>query len=163
MSRDRGTSPVEHLTFSLVAAVDHDEVSRLLTAAFTVYVERLGKTHSGRYPWLTAAIAEKRVHVARDGKTIVGVICTTKAGKHLKVDQFGVAPTRQGSGIGSWMLARLEAYAIAEGASRITLYTGAMMEDLLLFYQSHGYVETHRALPDHGEDSHLRAHMRKDL
>ncbi|MDQ7070779.1 MAG: hypothetical protein Q9M48_08590 [Rhodobacterales bacterium] len=69
-----------------------DEIARLLLAAFTPYVCKMGYVRSGPYPW---------------------------------------------------------------GATRIA--------DLLRFYASLGFVETRRALPDHGEDRFLRVHMEKLL
>jgi len=159
----KDSNSLDQLKFSDAQQTDLEEISSLLTGAFTIFVARLGKTQSGHHPWLAGAIAENRVHIARDGKAIVGAICTTMTSKRLEIDKLGVDPKRQGNGIGSWMLKQLEAHARERGAQTLTLYTGAMMEDLLRFYGSHGFVETHRALPEHGDDNHLRAHMEKQL
>jgi hypothetical protein len=45
----------------------------------------------------------------------------------------------------------------------VSLQTAEMMSDLLRLYSRHGYLETRRALPAHGDDRHLRVHMKKLL
>lgn len=152
------------LIFAPALPSQHDEITQLLLAAFTPYVVKLGRgPESGPYPWLAAAIDRGDVHVALDGPEIVGLVTATRRGDELVIDQLGVAPDRQGNGIGSWLLRQTEHAARNAGVKALTLQTAEIMPDLLRLYARHGFEETRRALPDHGDDEYLRVHMTKPL
>ena len=74
-----------------------------------------------------------------------------------------VDPARQGEGIGSWLLEQLEIAAREDGVSTLSLQTAEIMDHLLRLYSRHGFVETRRALPHHGDDEYLRVYMMKQL
>ena len=57
----------------------------------------------------------------------------------------------------------MEKLARENGVSSSTLHAAEVMDDLLRFYTRHGLIETHRALPHHGDDEILRVHMKKTL
>ena len=79
------------------------------------------------------------------------------------VDQVAVAPSQQGKGTGSLLLQHIEAEARKANVSSLCLDTAAIMIHLLRLYERHGFRETHRALPKHGLDQHLRVFMTKSL
>ena len=60
------------------------------------------------------------------------------------LDNVAVAPDRQGSGIGGFLLAYAEHRARAEHRSEIQLYTHVSMVENIARYTALGYVETHR-------------------
>jgi hypothetical protein len=45
----------------------------------------------------------------------------------------------------------------------LSLQTAEMMSDLVRLYNRHGFLETRKALPEHGDDKHLRVQMKKVL
>ena len=151
------------LQFSVAHSAQESEMADVLLAAFTPYVQQMGYLRSGPYPWLLGAIEQGRVYVAQAGNRIVGVMCVTPKGAHWAIDQLGIDPGFQGQGIGRFMMAETEARARDAGAKKITLFTVLMMDDLLRFYERHGYRESHQALPAHGEDSYLRVHFVKEF
>jgi GNAT superfamily N-acetyltransferase len=152
------------LKFAKAVQSQHDEVYALMRAAFTAYVQRIdSQATSGPYPWLLGAIARGDIFVALDGTSIVGMISIVRRGDELVIDQVGVDPARQGEGIGSQLLEHLEEFARTNGVSTLSLQTAEIMDHLLRLYTRHGFVETHRALPDHGDDDYLRVHMAKQI
>ena len=54
-------------------------------------------------------------------------------------------PERQGTGIGSILLARAEDVARSAGFTEIRLYTNEAMTANTTYYEHRGYVETHRS------------------
>lgn len=135
----------------------------LLTVAFTPYVQKIGYDQSGPYPWLVGAIEQGRVFVAVAAEDTAGIIYLTRAGDEMTIEELGVDPAFQGQGIGRFLIAQVEEMARATGVRRMTLFTVSMMDELVQFYKRQGYRETHRALPPHGEDNHLRTYFLKDL
>ncbi len=150
------------LVFAQALPSQRGAINRLMLAAFTPYVMKLGRgPESGPYPWLDAAIESGNAHVALHGSEIVGLVTTTRRGDELVIDQLGVAPARQGDGIGGWLLGQIEQTARRDGAKALSLQTAEIMPDLLRLYARHGFEETRRELPDHGDDDYLRVHMTK--
>ncbi len=152
------------LNFSIATQSHHDDIYNLMLVAFEPYVRKLGNGPSaGPYPWLEAAINNGDVYVGCDGDCVVGAISTVRCTGELIIDQLAVDPGRQGEGIGSQLIKSLEQIAIGEKMNALSLQTAEIMTDLLRLYDRHGFVETHRALPHHGDDEYLRVHMTKKL
>ena len=132
--------------------------------AFMSYVQKLdGRSVSGPYPWLKAAIQNGDVYVAIEQAQIVGVVTTKQDNGVFIIDQLGIAPARQGEGIGSWLLFQIEKTARNHQAKLMKLQTAEMMENLRRLYRRHGFIEVSKAPPAHGEDKHLRVHMEKQI
>jgi GNAT superfamily N-acetyltransferase len=152
------------LKFAPALPCQHEAINRLMLCAFTPYVQKLdGGRTAGPYPWLEAAISRGDVYVGLDETVIVGIVITSRWGDELVIDQLGVDPARQGAGIGSWLLEQIERTARHDQVKALSLQTAEMMSDLLRLYSQHGFLETRRALPAHGDDKHLRVHMKKLL
>jgi ribosomal protein S18 acetylase RimI-like enzyme len=143
---------------------EHGDVDRILRAAFTPYIRRLGREigpdYNGR---LAASIDRGDVYVAADTKQVAGVAVTERQDGGLFLDRLAIDPARQRSGLGSFLLVRLEEVARAGGAATMSLYTAEMMEHLVRLYSRHGFEIVHRGPPDHGKDPHTRVHMVKPL
>lgn len=152
------------LTFSKAMSPQHDVIYSLMLKAFTPYVQKLGLgAIAGPYPWLEAAIKRGEVYIGLEGTEIVGVVTTSCCGENFIIDQLGVDPAQQGKGIGSWLLGQVEQIARQDNMKNLSLQTAEIMPDLLRLYERHGFKETHKALPEHGEDEYLRVHMTKVL
>ena len=156
--------PEDAFTFSPATADQRDAVERLLRSAFIPYVRKLGRELApDAYAWLAPSLARGDVFVGCEGGSMVGVVATTWQGRELVIDQVAVRPERQGAGVGSCLLERIEAHARDLGAEALTLHTAEMMMDLLRLYSRQGFAEVRRARPTHGKDAHFRVYLRKDL
>jgi ribosomal protein S18 acetylase RimI-like enzyme len=60
------------------------------------------------------------------------------------IRRMRVHPDRQRAGLGSWVLAELEARAADAGFDRLTLDATTDLGAALRFYEAHGYEERHR-------------------
>jgi GNAT superfamily N-acetyltransferase len=140
------------------------DADRVLRAAFTPYMGRLGREIApDHYKWLPASIERGDVYVADEAGRIVGVAATERRDTGLYLDRLAVDPSKQGSGLGGWLLERLEEVARARGDKTMSLITAEMMEHLLRLYGRHGFEVVRRGPPDHGKDAHIRVHMVKPL
>jgi len=152
------------LTFRTAVASERDEVERILWTAFTPYIRNLGREITARhYTFLTAAIERGDVYLAIDGEEIVGAATTERRDGGIYIDRLGVTPPRQGTGLGSFMLQRLEEIARSTGLTELTLETAEMAEGNIRLYRRHGFEIVRRGPPDHGLDAHTRVYMRKPL
>jgi GNAT superfamily N-acetyltransferase len=151
-------------TFRNALPAEREQADRVLRAAFTPYMHRLGREiPPGYYEWLPASIARGDVFVAEEAGRIVGVAATERRESGLYLDRLAVDPAKQGSGLGSFLLVRLEEVARARGDRAMSLMTAEMMEHLLRLYGRHGFEIVHRGPPDHGKDPHIRVTMVKAL
>jgi ribosomal protein S18 acetylase RimI-like enzyme len=141
------------------------EVDRLIRTAFTPYVRALGREIApDAYGWFAGAIEQGDIFAALDGQEIVGAIATRRpqAGE-LELAMIGVSPTRQKSGIASWMIGQVESIARARGVHALTLVTAEMMEDRVRLYSRHGFRIVRRGPQAEGKDAHVRVYMAKGL
>ena len=70
--------------------------------------------------------------------------------KDLYIHQIAVDPTRQGTGVGSWLLQRIDEVARARGLGGLSLETAEMAVANIRLYQRHGFEIVSRGPPDHG-------------
>ncbi len=152
------------LKFAKASLSQHEAINRLMRAAFTPYVRKLGRKHrAGPYQWLEAAIGRGDVYLGLDETGIAGVVAISRRGGEMVIEQLGVDPARQGAGIGSWLLGQIEQTARQDRMKALSLLTPEIMPSLVRLYTRHGFVETRKAPPAHGGDEHLRVHMKKLL
>jgi GNAT superfamily N-acetyltransferase len=152
------------LTFRTALPSEREQADRVLRAAFTPYMKRLGREiPPDYYKWLSASIERGDVFVADEAGRIVGVAATERRDTGLYLDRLAVDPVKQGTGLGSWLLVQLEEVARSRGDRAMSLQTAEMMEHLLRLYGSHGFEIVSRGPPDHGKDPHPRVTMVKSL
>ena len=151
-------------TFRQALPSDHDGADRVLRAAFTPYVGKLGREVGPDFnSRLGASIERGDVYLAVDADQVAGVAVTERQEGGLYLDRLAVDPARQGTGLGSWLLVRLEEVARARGVAAMSLFTAEMAAANVRLYQRHGFEIVERALPTHGKDSHMRVYMVKRL
>src|SRR5688572_26212750 len=151
-------------TFRQALPSEREDADRVLRAAFSPYLRRLGREiPSDYYKWLPASIDRGDVFVADEAGRIVGVAATERRADGLFLDRLAVDPAKQGTGLGSWLLVRLEEISRARGDRAMALVTAEMMERLIRLYRRHGFEIVRRGPPDHGKDPHTRVHMVKPL
>jgi len=140
------------------------DADRVLRAAFTPYLARLGRgIPADYYKWLPASIERGDVFIADVNGQVVGVAATERREEELFLDRLAVDPSKQGTGLGRWLLQRLDEVARERGDRTVSLVTAEMMDHLIRLYVSHGFEIIHRGPPDHGKDAHIRVHMVKRL
>ncbi len=140
------------------------EIDRLIRSAFTPYIRALGRELAPEsYAWFAEAIARGDILMALDGEELVGAIATKPGASNLELALIGVSPSRQKSGIASFMIGRIEEIARARGFATLSLNTAEMMEDRVRLYARHGFAIVRRGPPEHGKDAHVRVYMEKPL
>ena len=90
-----------------------------------------------------------------------GVAATQRRDSGIYIDRLGVDPARQGSGLGSFLLVRIEEIARSSGLKGLSLETAEMAEGNIRLYRRHGFEIVSRGLPSHGKDAHMRVYMAK--
>ncbi|MDP2373261.1 GNAT family N-acetyltransferase [Reyranella sp.] len=152
------------LTFRKAVPSERDEAQRILWMAFTPYVRDLGREITAHhYTFLAAAIERGDVYFALEDGEIVGVAATERRGDGIYIDRLGVAPARQGTGLGSFLLERVEEIARSSGLKELSLETAEMAEGNVRLYRRHGFEIVRRGPPSHGMDAHTRVFMVKPL
>jgi GNAT superfamily N-acetyltransferase len=154
------------LLFRPARVAECADVDRVLRAAFTPYMQRLGRETeppADYLKWMSASIERGDMFVADEAGHIVGVAWTERRDTGLYLERLAVDPAKQRSGLGSWLLVRLEDVARSRGDRTMSLTTAEMMEHLLRLYGRHGFEIVHRGPPDHGMDPHIRVVMVKPL
>ena len=159
------------LIFRTAMLSEGDEVVRVIRAAFTPYFRALGREFpadgSAEYAEelmrFVAELERGEVYVALDGERIVGAVRTKPQEKDLYIRQIAVDPARQGTGVGSWLLQRIDEVARARGLGGLSLETAEMAAANVRLYQRHGFEIVSRGPPDHGLDPHIRVCMAKPL
>jgi ribosomal protein S18 acetylase RimI-like enzyme len=159
------------LTFRTAMLSDGEEVSRVIRAAFTPYVRALGRewpaegsaAFAEEWERAEAEAAHGDIYVALDGECIVGVVRTKPREKDLYIHQIAVDPARQGTGVGSWLLQRIDEVARARGLGGLSLETAEMAAANIRLYRRHGFEIVSRGPADHGLDPHVRVYMVKSF
>jgi N-acetylglutamate synthase-like GNAT family acetyltransferase len=129
-------------------AADLTEIQRLITDAYTKYIERIGRRPAPMTADYAVALEHSRVWVLECGDAIVGALVTEDRADHLLLETVAVAPGAQGKGYGRLLLERAECDAVELGLTEVRLYTNEAMTENLSYYPRHGYRETGRALQD---------------
>ena len=157
------------LTFRTAMLSEGEEVGRVIRAAFTPYVRALGRElpaaasagFAEGWERFVAELERGDVYVALDGEQIVGTVRTKPQETALYIQQIAVDPSRQGTGVGSWLLARIDEVARSRALGGLSLETAEMAEANIRLYRRHGFEIVGRGPPDHGLDPHTRVHMLK--
>jgi ribosomal protein S18 acetylase RimI-like enzyme len=159
------------LTFRTAMLSDGEEVARVIRGAFTPYLRALGREfpadesvqYAEERERLAAELERGDVYVALEGERIVGAVRTKPQKKDLYIHTIAVDPARQGTGVGSWLLQRIDEVARSRGLGSLSLETAEMAEANIRLYQRHGFEIVRRGPPDHALDAHVRVYMGKSL
>lgn len=127
------------------------DAGELLTLSRGAYVSEAQLYGDPFLPPLTESLEEVAARIAEahflkavlSGR-IVGTGRARQDGDLLHIGRIAVAPDQQGRGVGSRLIAALEALA-APGTAAFALFTGAKSEPNLRLYRRLGYVESHRS------------------
>lgn len=141
-------TPVDGMSIRRAITADLPAIQRVVTDAYTKYIERIGRPPAPMTTDYAAALEHSRVWVLDSEDAIVGVLVTEERTDYLLLETVAVAPTAQGTGCGRLLLERAESDAVELGLTEVRLYTNEAMTENLSFYPRHGYRETGRAVED---------------
>ena len=133
-----------------LSPVEPRDAGELLTLQRAAYVTEARRYGDPELPALTQTLEELREELAGslaykavEGYRMVGAVRARVDGSVLHVGRLTTAPDRQGRGIGSRLLATVEA-GHGPGVRTAALFTGHLSTDNLGLYARRGYVEQRR-------------------
>ncbi len=132
-------------------------IEAIVGAAYSVYIERIGKPPAPMLDDYARLIAEGAVRVLEDDGIVAAIIVLLVKTNHLLLDNIAVGPDRQGRGLGRALIAFAEAEARRLGLAELRLYTHAKMVENIALYRRLGFTETSRG----HESGYDRVFMRK--
>ena len=140
-------------------AADESSVAACVDAAYSRYIERMGKPPGPMLEDYAKIIATHQVSVVELDGAFAGVIVLAKTEEGFLLDNVAVHPAFHGKGIGRRLLEYAESEAKRAGYREIHLYTHESMIENQAHYSKIGYVEYDRRV----ENGYSRAYMRKRL
>jgi GNAT superfamily N-acetyltransferase len=124
---------------------DRTAVEAIVDAAYTVYIDRIGKPPGPMLDDYAQLIADGMVSVLEDaGGTIAAIIVLVPQPDHLLLDNIAVRPDQQGQGLGRRLIAFAEDEARRLGFAELRLYTHERMIENIALYTRLGFAETGR-------------------
>jgi len=126
------------------SSADWPAVERIVRAAYTKYVARIGKPPGPMNDDYAARIAQQAVWLLIASGEIAGILVLLEEDDHLLLDNVAVDPRHQGSGIGRALIDFAEQEARRRGHAEIRLYTHQAMHENIVLYPRLGYEETGR-------------------
>jgi ribosomal protein S18 acetylase RimI-like enzyme len=141
-------------------AADCAAVEAIVRAAYSIYLDRMGKPPGPMLDDYAAQIAAGTVSVLEDADGVVAsMIVLLRRDDHLLLDNIAVRPDRQGRGFGRRLIAFAEGETQRLGFSEIRLYTHRTMTENIALYTRLGFEETGRGR----RDGYDRVFMRKKV
>jgi ribosomal protein S18 acetylase RimI-like enzyme len=139
---------------------DRAAVEAIVDAAYSIYVERIGKPPGPMRDDYVRLIEAGAVNVlvGVDGRVAALIVLLAKP-DHLLLDNIAVHPDRQGQGLGRRLIAFAESEARRLGYAELRLYTHVTMTENIALYARLGFAETGRGR----EAGFQRVFMRKSI
>ncbi|MDH3631560.1 MAG: GNAT family N-acetyltransferase [Gammaproteobacteria bacterium] len=127
---------------------DLAEIETCAVAAYTMYVERIGREPAPMVADFAASIGKSHLYVAQEDDKIVGFVVFYARQDHAHLENVAVTPGFQNRGIGRKLIGFVEQQAQQDGYNRIELYTNASMSENLELYPRLGYQQIDRRVED---------------
>ncbi|MET7653695.1 MULTISPECIES: GNAT family N-acetyltransferase [unclassified Streptomyces] len=142
-------------------AADVPAVKAVTDAAYTRYIERIGRAPQPMEADHAANVAAGKVFVTGDPDdgAVVGLVVIEAFPDHLFLDSIAVHPDAHGKGVGRRLLRFVDARARALGLPEVRLCTNALMWENQKIYPKYGYEFVERRL----DGPYDRIHYRKRL
>jgi len=122
---------------------DRAAVEAIVDAAYSIYLERIGKAPGPMLDDYARLIAAGAVSVLDDPDgTIAALIVLLPKPDHLLLDNIAVRPDRQGRGLGRRLIAFAESETRRLGYAELRLYTHEKMTENIALYRRLGFVLT---------------------
>ena len=124
---------------------DRAAVEAIVDAAYSIYLERIGKAPGPMLDDYARLIAAGAVSVLDDPDgTIAALIVLLPKPDHLLLDNIAVRPDRQGRGLGRRLIAFAESETRRLGYAELRLYTHEKMTENIALDRRLGFGETGR-------------------
>ena len=147
------------LVLRFAGADDVKGITECVRLAYTPYIERIGSPPGPMLGDYDEIVRNHRAYVVDDEGEMIGVFVLIEGEGGLLLDNIAVRPSRQGEGIGRWLMGHAEAEARRLGYRYLDLYTHQLMTENIMLYQRLGYEEIERRI----ECGFARVYMRKRL
>ncbi|UPK91026.1 hypothetical protein LCI18_001961 [Fusarium solani-melongenae] len=164
-SRDLPDPPFTYDELTLERATPHDvpAIKAIVDAAYTKYIERIGKPPAPMTTDYEEVLQSHHVFVLRkkEHDIIVGsiVLGHQQGSDAVKINNLVVDVTAQGRGYGGVLMRYAAEFAKSRGCSALELFTNVKMWENLGLYAKMGFVETERKT----DEGYERVYFRKDL
>ena len=131
-------------------ATDHDLnfVRRCANAAYSIYVERIGRKPAPMVADFKSALDAGNLQIIIVNAEPIGFVVSFARGNNLFVENVALHPVHQGKGHASKLFAHLESTARQNSLVAIELYTNEKMTENLPFYARLGFEITDRRHED---------------
>jgi ribosomal protein S18 acetylase RimI-like enzyme len=124
---------------------DRAAVEAIVHAAYSIYVERIGKAPGPLLDDYAGLIAAGAVSVLEDPDgAIAALVVVLPKPDYLLLDNIAVRPDRQGRGFGRRLVAFAESEARRLGYVALRLYTNEKMTENIALYERLGFREIGR-------------------
>lgn len=138
---------------------DAAAIAACVTAAYSVYLDRMDKPPGPMLDDYEQIIADHRVFVLEGPEGLAGALVLIDQDGGLLLDNVAIHPDCQGRGLGRRLVAFAEDEARRLGHESLDLYSHVTMTESIALYVSLGYLEFDRRVV-RGYD---RVYMRKTL
>ena len=129
----------------LATQADRPVVEDTVHAAYSIYIDRIGKPPGPMLDDYATLIDAGVVSVFEDAnQNVLAIIVLLPKRDHLLFDNIAVRPDWQGQGLGRRLIAFAESEARRLGYAEIRLYTHQKMTENVALYTRLGFVETGR-------------------
>jgi len=159
VSGRNGSTPLTAMRIRRADRRDVPAIRALVAAAYSMYVQRIGRAPAPVGADYDALVEARNVWVGSVGEQVVGVLVIRAAGDALELENIAVEPDCQGRGYGRALISFAERRARALDLEAVTLYTNEAMVENLSLYPRLDFVETGRRV----EDGYRRVFFRKPL
>lgn len=138
---------------------DAAAIAACVTAAYSVYLDRMDKPPGPMLDDYEQIIADHRVFVLEGPEGLAGALVLIDQDGGLLLDNVAIHPDCQGRGLGRRLIAFAEDEARRLGHESLDLYSHVTMTESIALYVSLGYLEFDRRVVR----SYDRVYMRKTL
>jgi GNAT superfamily N-acetyltransferase len=160
MAHIEGSDRNERVVIRQARGEDCAVIKAIVRAAYSVYIERIGKPPGPMLDNYAQRITEGVVHVFEEADgTVAAIIVLMVKDDHVLLDNIAVCPDRQGRGLGRALIAFAEAEARRIGLAELRLYTHVKMIENIALYSWLGFTETSRGR----ESGYDRVFMKKQV
>lgn len=156
---DTAREPVEAILVETARAEDVATIKPMVDAAYSKYIERLGKLPAAMTEDYDKLVETRSVYVLRVCGSVVGSVLLSRDGDSIKVNNLVVDPSAQGRGYGRVLMDHAEDMARAQGLAAVTLFTNEKMHENISLYTKIGFTETGRRT----ENGFNRVFFRKNV
>lgn len=127
---------------------DLADIETCAIAAYTLYVDRIGRAPAPMVADFAASIGKGHLYVAQEDGQVTAFVVFYAKQDHVHLENVAVAPSSQNRGIGKNLIKFVEQEARRDGYTRIELYTNSRMTENLEFYPRLGYKQFDRRVED---------------